>query len=405
MLAGWALVLASTVVIAILTLSPGGADRLPGGGPLLFGPGATDVIYNVALFVPLGAGLGLAGMHPRRVTLVSCMLSIVIELCQWRWLPSRYSSLADIGANTAGAVTGLLLVTLGPRLKALPAPMARALAAVTGLAWLAVNLAAAAVLRLDVPRTPTWWGQWAHTFASTVPLAGRVLHVSVNGLSVPDDSLADTPRLQHSAIASGIDLRIEVASLTPVAGRSQVAALVDGRGNLITAVEQEHCTLRLVDRRQGERFGFRPLALNLPHSCSGPTDTVAIVARSTHGAMSIASSSPAASAGASVRITPAAAWRLIFPDPRRVTHPAPYTVAWIALFLVPLAYCVRRSLTQPRALYGAGVWLFGTGTMAAAAVASGLSLPRPLEAASAAAAVLAGWLLGSTRARCQSGAP
>ena len=77
---------------------------------------ASDVALNVAIFIPIGWGLRRAGRRrdgaPRTSMLVAVALaaafSLVMEAVQV-WLPNRYSSLADVLANTLGATVGTWL--------------------------------------------------------------------------------------------------------------------------------------------------------------------------------------------------------------------------------------------------------------------------------------------------------
>ncbi|MCE4027318.1 VanZ family protein [Microbacterium sp. Au-Mic1] len=65
---------------------------------------------NIALFVPLGVLLaaGWRRMHAGVVIAVGCAASTVIELVQLA-LPSRYSTLSDVIANTLGTAVGLVI--------------------------------------------------------------------------------------------------------------------------------------------------------------------------------------------------------------------------------------------------------------------------------------------------------
>jgi hypothetical protein len=73
---------------------------------------AADVALNVAIFVPIGWGLRRAARRPGgapRTLLVAVVLaaafSLAMEAVQL-WLPNRYSSAADVLANTIGATVG-----------------------------------------------------------------------------------------------------------------------------------------------------------------------------------------------------------------------------------------------------------------------------------------------------------
>jgi VanZ family protein len=75
-----------------------------------------DAILNVAAFVPLGWLLAqgirdvAASPRARRLAVVGfcAVVSLGVETLQY-FLPSRYSSLVDVLANSAGALVGALL--------------------------------------------------------------------------------------------------------------------------------------------------------------------------------------------------------------------------------------------------------------------------------------------------------
>ncbi len=388
---GWALTLCAFLAIVALTLTSGRGPRPSSRAFLLGPPGATDIIYNVVLFLPLGLGLRLAGWKLSRIVLAAAVLSGTIELCQWLWIPSRFSSLADIIANTTGALTGAGLVVALPHILQ-PTKRQAWLGALTiAIGWVLTTVVASSLLRLELPSTPVWWGQWAHTFPSTVPLTGRILSLEANGVPIPDEPLTDTRLLQQAAASDGITLKVTAIGMAPVAGRAQVAALADGRGNLVTALEQERCTFRMVDQRRGEAIGLRMLALNLPGECAPAGDTVTIVARSTHRAMALTVRTSTTLASDSLLVTPATGWRLLAPSPRRVAHPALLGSIWIALFMVPLAWFARLGARRPGPPLLAGLWLFGAGTMIAAAWIAGLAFPTRMELAAVAGAAALGW--------------
>lgn len=391
-LLGWVITLSALVITTILTLLPGRGPQPTSRMFLLGPPGATDIIYNVVLFVPLGVGLRLAGWTASRIALAAALLSGGIEFCQWLWIPSRFSSLADIISNTTGAVAGAALVIALPRMIKPSRREARFAALAFAAGWVLVTAVASFLLRLELPDTRVWWGQWAHTFATTVPLPGRILSLEANGLSVPDEALTDTGALQQLADSEGITLKVTATGMTSVVGgRAQVAAIADGRGNLIVAVEQERCTFRLVDQRRGEAIGLRILALNLPGECAAANDTVTIVARSTHGTMALSVQTGAVLTADTLLVTPATGWRLLAPSPRRVAHPVSVGMIWIALCLAPLAWFTRSGATSPRPMRLVGLWLFSAATMIAAAWTARLAFPTRSELAGAAGALALGW--------------
>ena len=70
-----------------------------------------DVALNVAIFVPIGWGVRRAGSTSLLAAVVlAAAFSLGMETIQ-AWLPNRYSSLADVLANTLGATAGAWLAS------------------------------------------------------------------------------------------------------------------------------------------------------------------------------------------------------------------------------------------------------------------------------------------------------
>lgn len=72
---------------------------------LVSGQVGTDVALNVALFVPFGLFATLLWKAPLRVTGVSALISLAIEITQ-ALLGSGANDVADVAANTVGAFLG-----------------------------------------------------------------------------------------------------------------------------------------------------------------------------------------------------------------------------------------------------------------------------------------------------------
>ncbi|GAA1356363.1 hypothetical protein GCM10009596_05110 [Arthrobacter rhombi] len=73
--------------------------------------GLVEWLANVVMFVPWGA-FGAAVLAPRRwwlVALAALLASSTIEMAQLVLLTARFASLADVAANTLGAILGVLL--------------------------------------------------------------------------------------------------------------------------------------------------------------------------------------------------------------------------------------------------------------------------------------------------------
>lgn len=70
-----------------------------------------EFLANVALFVPFGLLMSAAAPKwpPWAVIGLGCLVSITIELVQLG-IPSRFATVSDVIANTAGAAIGCVLV-------------------------------------------------------------------------------------------------------------------------------------------------------------------------------------------------------------------------------------------------------------------------------------------------------
>ena len=101
--------LLAALVIAWATLTPQlGPPRRPFVWCVTCGPNwLSDVIANVALFVPLGAALVYSRVRPLRALVIGAVASIAIEALQRVGVASgRTPALADIVANSIGAAAG-----------------------------------------------------------------------------------------------------------------------------------------------------------------------------------------------------------------------------------------------------------------------------------------------------------
>ncbi|MEX0843193.1 MAG: VanZ family protein, partial [Gemmatimonadota bacterium] len=110
---GGALTLVSVAVILFLTLTPVGPDhQLPLRLRLCLVCGEfglANLLRNVMLFVPLGAGLALLYARGFRAWIPAIVLTVFIETAQI-FIPGRNPLLADVLANAAGGGLGILFV-------------------------------------------------------------------------------------------------------------------------------------------------------------------------------------------------------------------------------------------------------------------------------------------------------
>ena len=129
------------VTIGIITLVPG-TFQWPSVWRLTGFVTMTDLVQNVALFVPLGFALAFAG---GRALLVGAAISLAVEVAQV-FIPGRFPSPLDFATNTAGAGLGAVAYQAissqlgragqGAGIKALDLPLMGTVYLVVPLVWL-----------------------------------------------------------------------------------------------------------------------------------------------------------------------------------------------------------------------------------------------------------------------------
>jgi hypothetical protein len=100
--------------------------------------GTADVVQNVLLFLPFGAGLALAGRSPRTAALAALALSGAVELVQLAGVTGRFATISDVVTNTTGGWLGAVAAAGWPTWLTPSRAVARGLAAATAAGWLAV---------------------------------------------------------------------------------------------------------------------------------------------------------------------------------------------------------------------------------------------------------------------------
>ena len=147
----------STLAILVATLHTAGGE-LPTGWSLTISDGddaLAGLIQNLLLFIPLGASLVLAGVHPLVAVAIGSALSCSVEVAQ-QWIPGRDPSLGDIICNANSTAIGVALVVFAPRWLWPPPRSRRAAWQALATACLAVLvwLGTGAVLRSIFPDPP-----------------------------------------------------------------------------------------------------------------------------------------------------------------------------------------------------------------------------------------------------------
>jgi hypothetical protein len=415
---GRLLALVGALLVALATLTPQGNRVNPDVGHwcVVCGRlGGADVVNNVVLFVPLGLGLGLAGMHRLRALAVVLAATTCVELLQATVVSGRYATISDVLTNTVGGALGWLLATRRARLLRPSPHAARYLAAGAGATWLAVLLGTAWALQRDastgpasaqpVPPAPTSYS-WFH---------GRVPRATLDGATV---STADAYPVSVTRALPATGTRVD-AWITPTAtAQPRLAYFVvvydaDRRAQLMIGQHGRdlvfHTQLRTADARLRQPSIVVSNAFPEPDAVardSAVAATVLHVYGETRGHAWVAGiERDGRVAEHALRLAPTHGWALFAPFVHGLDARAPwFTGAWLWALLLPAGYWAARC-GAPRAdaprtwVAAAAMGLLLVVGLALLPALAGFGSARWSEWAASTAGIACGWAAGARRLR------
>lgn len=358
---GLALTVASLGAIAWSTLRPSaGVVGLAGAWS------AFDATLNLLLFLPLGAGLTLAGVPISAVVLAGGVVSGAIELAQRWWIPGRYASAADVAANVLGVVLGVLLVrSWGRRARWWPI-LARPLAVVVVLGWFLGGYVAQPAIPSPFP--------WHAVMAPPLDgggFLGRVESVRLQGDALAPGPVPGVPKLRARLMASRKTLLSATIISGPLPARpATILEVVVGTGtNPFLLLVQDGTTLRAYQRTGLSWVGLPGpwivLRRGLP---AAPGDTIHVRLEGTRRHLRLVAASGAGERAAEVRLAPELYWSAVA---ARATGGAVWW--WVLPAAVSFLVLGLSLARRPRLLLVVGVV-----TLLASAIGGGSALPSPL---------------------------
>ena len=361
--------LLAAVVIAWATLTPQfGPPRRPFVWCLTCGPNwLSDVIANIALFAPLGAGLVFSRWRLSTAIVVGVCASVAIEMLQRVGVASgRTPALADIVANSIGTIIGAWTTAgsgaIARQLVGASAPRSRTLLVVWTVA-LSVMLAATAwavapAVRSPVPGSIGASGDGVKaSWMSTVPESPFVqsrLRGVVNGVQLraksagqiiaavaPTDSLHITLSRQVIDEKDRRDKPITLVYVHGSATMTEQAALMQFADDLILrgAVNASRIGLQTPALRVRGVFALDSVLM------WKFTRIEALVAP---GRLSVIVETPDSRVGTvsdNLALTPALGWTLVQPIVGATARVAPLlTVLWLGLWFLPVGFWLARAM-------------------------------------------------------------
>ncbi len=312
-----ALLLASLIAVAVVTLTPtAGTEQISfwclkcGERP------AVDLLLNILLFVPLGAGLGLYGARFRRAVFLALLCTCLVEALQFFVVPGRYASFRDILANFAGALAGYLL---GRHWRVLAAPScgaARILATAAAILWLVTQAFTAWAMQITPPPEP-WWVQLQPTHDRyPAVFTGRILGLSVGSIQIrnSDQLPSDDTDAIRKQILTGAPLRVVVANVDATRGLAPIAIISAGPVNDVGRWGQDGRDGVFGVAVRGTLLGLRTPSVRIAGAIVRG-DTVTLTGAYRHGRYELQAENRGGVRHRELRASPSWGWAFLLPFP------------------------------------------------------------------------------------------
>jgi hypothetical protein len=265
--AGRALTVLAFLAIGLLTLRPRPelaplSAATPVWCVVCGAHGVVDVVLNVLLFIPLGLGLGMAGLRPRAAILLAALTTLTVELLQLGIVAGRDASLSDLVTNTLGAAIGMVLAR---RWREVVLPTPRVAAALTA-AWAALVLLVTAGTGLAVAPSmpdPPYWGQWTPELGGLLQHEGRVESAQVEDIATPGRRVPASAALADSLADGEIGALVTAVLAGPPRRTAPIFRMVDGFGHQALLIAQDGRDLIVETGTRSERLRLRGLTVRL----------------------------------------------------------------------------------------------------------------------------------------------
>ena len=342
------LAVAGALAIGLATLLP--SSQQTKGSPWCIACGDTggvDVLLNMLLFVPLGAGLALAGVQKRYALALMCSLTFAIESFQIAVIPGRDANIGDLLTNATGGALGFVLAP-GALRWATPAPaLAMRLATSWCALWLLLQLVSSYAM-LPQPTDSTYFGQIGRDLGGHPPYPGVILHSTIDGDVIPNTRVRDAARAREQL--AGADGALVAATIIPSARPSWRAAVVriaDSKRREILRVEQNGADLVFGIRTGAATLRLRPMLLRVRDvfpddaAARAARDTVHFEGRYGHRVASLSVIAFGVAQQATTSLTPGHGWRLFFPA--QTYSDGSFgedvvSILWLFLIIAPAGY-------------------------------------------------------------------
>lgn len=313
--------------------------------------GVSDFFLNIVLYLPLGFFLRIRTGSTWFAVACGLVLSLSVETAQL-FIPGRFTTVADLLANTAGAGLGALL---GIRPLGWLTPSEAVARWITPVLALVSAFFIAAPAVLVTPSVPggVLYGNWTPQITTATPYGGQVVSASIDGMPLPSRALDDSEAVRERLVDE-YTLVLEFEAAPPSPDPAPVFRLLDDR-----AVEAVNISAIGADLHVWVRLRANDLFLDRPNfrfsealADARPGDTLTLTLEQDARGMLGADLDGERLGERSIElgIPPGRGWALLF-HPSRLPEGAAriLDLAWLALLFLPLGWwggSSRRSLAM-----------------------------------------------------------
>jgi hypothetical protein len=345
------------VVIAYATLLPEPPADVGTVFCLLCGPlGGVSGILNVFLFAPLGLGLSLSGVSPKRAILGMCALSVLIETTQFFAITGRFATVGDVITNSVGGALGFAIGLYAPALLRPASRVAVNLSLAWASLWLAIQTISAFGFSAAIPRSE-FYGEIAGRFGDFEQFRGTVFRASIGDINVPATRFPDSQELRQLLLHGAI-VGATIIPATPASDVAPIVRIADARQREILLLAQNDDNLIFGVRTGAAFLRLRPPYFALPDAfanapsadSSVTTDTLSLSASYSAREVWIKAQGRV-NKERRIPITTSLGWTLLFPSQWLIEGTRTELVVsgiWMACLLLPIGYWGRDVVRFPR---------------------------------------------------------
>lgn len=316
--------------------------------------GTLDLLYNMALFVPLGLLLARTGMSAPQALLLAAGLSWGIELVQL-FVPGRDPSFSDVVANSLGGALGVPLSRAPEFFQRATKTHWRLVAWSYAALGMGATALGAWVVTVPVPESD-FYVQWLPQRFGYVRFRGDLQSFQVNGVVL--DSAARVPAGTFPAefFEQGPDARLRLTAGAHISGMAMIARLALEHGEFLMLGRQADA-LAVRYRTRAPQIGIRSPILALDGAFTDdPAAELEIRAIKRHDDVELYAttlSGASTSIARHDRLTAARFWATLLPFERAFGSLALLgDVLWVMLLVAPAAYAGARGYGGLRRFVG-----------------------------------------------------